>query len=230
MQISVIIPTWNESVRIGPLVEFIFQHGSDLIADVVVVDGSSSDNTAAQAQAAGASVIVCPERSRAIQMNVGANQATADILYFIHADVQLITSFATDIVNSVLEGYTCGCYRYVFDSTNPMLRINGYCTRFDGIMCRGGDQTLFVTKRAFDDLEGFDAFFSIMEDYDFIQRLRKKYRFKIIPKNVIVSARKYETNSWLRVQLANLSVFIMFFHGQHPDKMKKFYKRILRYR
>lgn len=230
MKISVIIPTWNEGKRIGALVGFILQHGTDLIAEVMVVDGSSSDNTAEQAQHAGASVIICPERSRAIQMNVGANQATAEILYFIHADVQLIPSFAKDIVDSVCEEYACGCYRYVFDSTNPMLRINGYCTRFDGIMCRGGDQTLFVTKLAFEDLQGFNEFFSIMEDYDFIRRLRKKYRFKIIPKNVIVSARKYETNSWLRVQLANLAVFIMFFLGQPPEKMKVFYKRILRYR
>lgn len=163
-------------------------------------------------------------------MNAGAEQATGDILYFIHADVKLIPSFADDIIASVNSGYHAGCYRYVFDSTSLMLRINGYCTRFGGIMCRGGDQTIFVSRSAFEDMKGYDAGYSIMEDYDFIIRLQRKYRFRIIPKNITVSARKYETNSWLRVQLANLSVFMMFFLGKSPDKMKAFYSRALRYR
>lgn len=230
MKISVIIPTWNEGERIGALVTFILQYGSSSIAEVIVADGSSTDNTVEKAQRSGAFTIPCSQRSRAVQMNAGAKHATGEILYFIHADIKLIPSFAEDLLKSVKEGYPCGCYRYVFDSTNPMLRINGYCTRFEGIMCRGGDQTLFVTKLAFEDISGFNEFFSIMEDYDFIIRLRKKYRFKIIPKNVIVSARKYETNSWLRVQMANLSVFIMFFLRQHPERMRLFYKKVLRYR
>ena len=162
--------------------------------------------------------------------NLGAKYATGKLLYFVHADVKLIPSFAGDIIQAVNEGFDSGCYRYVFDSDNKMLRINGYFTRFDRIMCRGGDQTLFVTKTVFDALGGFDEHFTIMEDYDFIIRLRKQYSFKIIPKNIKVSARKYETNSWLRVQLANLIVFIMFFLKRSPEQMKSVYKKMLDYR
>jgi rSAM/selenodomain-associated transferase 2 len=230
VKISVIIPTWNEAASIGPLVRYVLGHGSDSIAEVIVVDGASDDDTLERATQAGAFTLNCPERCRAIQMNTGAKYATGEILYFIHADVKLIPSFAVDVMEAIREGYDSGCYRYAFDSTKYILRINGYFTRFEGLMCRGGDQTLFVTRSAFDGLDGFDGNFSIMEDYDFISRLRKKYRFKIIPKNVIVSARKYETNSWLRVQLANLSVFIMYFLRRPPRKMQLFYKRVLRYR
>jgi rSAM/selenodomain-associated transferase 2 len=230
MKISVIIPTWNEGDRIGALIKFIFDHGRESIADVIISDGGSDDNTVQSASETRAIVLRKQERSRASQMNAGARIATGDILYFIHADVKLIDSFANDIINSVRSGYHAGCYRYVFDSTNTMLRINSYCTRFDGIMCRGGDQTLFVLRSVFVDMNGFNPFYSIMEDYDFIIRLRKRYRFKIIPKSILVSARKYETNSWLRVQLANLCVFIMFFAGQTPEKMKSFYASALHYR
>lgn len=230
MKISVIIPTWNEAAVIGPLVRFILVNGPDSIAEVIVVDGASDDDTVQRAKQAGALILTCLERCRAVQMNTGIKYATGEILYFIHADVKLIPSFAVDVIEAIREGYDSGCYRYAFDSTKPMLRINGYFTRFEGIMCRGGDQTLFVTRSAFDHLGGFNEDFSIMEDYDFISRLRKKYRFKIIPKNVIVSARKYDTNSWLRVQLANLTVFIMYFLRRPPQKMKLFYKRVLRYR
>jgi rSAM/selenodomain-associated transferase 2 len=230
VKISVIIPTWNEGERISSLIKFILAHGRDSIADIIVSDGGSVDNTIESAIESGAIVLKKQKRSRASQMNAGAQIATGDILYFIHADVKLVESFAYDIVNSVRSGYHAGCYRYVFDSTSAMLRINSYCTRFDGIMCRGGDQTLFVARSVFEDMNGFNPFYSIMEDYDFIIRLRKKYRFTIIPKSIMVSARKYETNSWLRVQLANLCVFIMFFAGKSPEKMKSFYDSALNYR
>lgn len=230
MKISVVIPTWNEGTSIGSLVEFVRTNGGDLISEVIVSDACSDDNTVISAKDAGAIVLNNMTRCRALQMNEGAARAAGEILYFVHADVKLIRSFAGDIIESIKSGYEAGCYRYVFDSTSQMLRINGYCTRFEGIMCRGGDQTIFVTRRAFEDVEGFNSFYSIMEDYDFILRVRKKYRFRIIPKNITVSARKYETNSWLRVQLANLSVFIMFFLKVSPQKMKAFYRRALRYR
>lgn len=230
MKISVIIPTWNEGKYIGALVEFIRHHGADAIAEVIVSDASSDDNTVEYAHKAGAIVVSNSCKSRAIQMNAGAALASGDIFYFIHADVKLVPSYANDIIEAVKSGYQSGCYRYVFDSQSVMLRINGYCTRFAGIMCRGGDQTIFVTRYAFEDVRGYDTSYSIMEDYDFIIRLRKRYRFRIIPKNITVSARKYETNSWLRVQLANFSVFMMFFLRRTPEQMKAFYSRALRYR
>ncbi len=230
MKISVIIPTLNESENIGDLVAFIQQFGRKDIAEIIVVDGQSTDNTLMLAKLAGALTLTSSTRSRAAQMNLGVKYATGDILYFIHADVKLIPSFASDIKESIEAGFHSGCYRYVFDSAKSMLRINAYCTRFNRIMCRGGDQTLFVIKSVFDEFGGFNETFSIMEDYDFIIRLQKNYQFRIIPKNVVVSARKYETNSWLRVQVANLTVFIMFFLKQSPQKMKVVYGRMLRYR
>ncbi len=230
MKISVIIPTWNESENIGSLVTFVRRHGENLVREVIVVDGLSDDDTLSIAEQAGAVAMPCTVRSRAAQMNLGAKHAQGEILYFIHADVKLVSSFALDILAAVELGFQSGCYRYIFDSDNPMLKVNGYFTKFDRIMCRGGDQTLFVTKAAFNTLQGFDEYFTIMEDYDFLIRLKRKYRFKIIPKNIVVSARKYKTNSWLRVQLANLTVFMMFFMGKHPETMRAMYKRLLKYR
>lgn len=230
LKISVIIPTWNESQHIGDLVTFLLHHGGQALREIIVVDGQSNDDTICVAEKAGAIALRCFVRSRAAQMNLGAKHAQGDILYFIHADIKLVPSFASDILSAIAEGFPAGCYRYVFDSNKFMLRINGYFTRFDRIMCRGGDQTLFVAATVFRSLNGFNEHFTIMEDYDFLIRLRKKFPFKIIPKNIVVSARKYEANSWLRVQLANLTVFIMFFIGKHPEKMRAVYKRLLQYR
>ena len=69
-----------------------------------------------------------------------------------------------------------------------------------------------------------------MEEYDFIQRARAVFPFKIIPKYAVVSARKYETNSWIRVQIANLTAFNMFRFGVSSEKIAHTYRQMLNYR
>jgi rSAM/selenodomain-associated transferase 2 len=229
VEISVIIPTFNEEENIGQLVSYILSNSQKIVKEVIVVDGQSEDHTVLLAQQAGAKVIVSEVKSRSTQMNLGANQSSGDVLYFVHADVKLIDSFATDIYEAVQSGYPAGCYCYQFDSKSWLLKANAYCTRFSGIMCRGGDQTLFIQRALFVSLTGFNERFIIMEDYDIIQRIRKNNRFKIIPKNITVSSRKYKTNSWLRVQIANLTIFIMYFLKRPSKKMASLYKRMLNY-
>jgi rSAM/selenodomain-associated transferase 2 len=223
MTISVIIPTYNEATTIQKLIQFIREHGS-AIMDIIVVDAGSTDGTAEKADAAGSIVMTSPVKSRAVQMNLGARIARGDILYFVHADVLLVRSFSKDIQSAVDAGFSAGCYRFVFDSGNVLLKLNAYCTRYRGIMCRGGDQTLFITRKLFYELEGFNEYFSIMEDYDIIRRIRRKNKFTILDRSVTVSSRKYRSNSWARVQLANFIAFMLFFLDIHPDRIKTFYK------
>ena len=230
MTVSVIIPTYNEAANIGRLVTALRQHGGKQVAEILVVDANSPDATAAIARQAGATVLTAPKPGRAVQMNYGASRATGEVLYFVHADVGIHPDFAADIEQGVRAGYEAGCYRFRFDSTHPLLRLNSYGTRFGGLMSRGGDQTLYTTRSLFDRLGGFDEQYVIMEDFEIIIRIRPVARFLIIPKDVLVSARKYETNSWLRVQLANLTAFAMFFMKLPPVRIARTYKALLNYR
>ena len=230
MKISVIIPTLNESETISELIQFIKTNGGSSVAEIIVVDADSKDNTTQVALNMGARVLHSVVASRASQMNQGSRAATGDILYFIHADVRLVNSFATDIIQAIDEGFEAGCYRYAFNSSSKLLSMTSFFTRFNALMCRGGDQTLFISKKLFTALKGFDEYYIIMEDYDIIRRIRTRSQFKVIPKRILVSARKYETNSWLRVQSANFTAFMMFYLRQHPSLIKSAYKRMLRYR
>jgi uncharacterized UBP type Zn finger protein len=94
-------------------------------------------------------------------------------------------------------------------------------------MCRGGDQSLFVTRELFEELDGYCENHKVMEDYDIILRARKKHAFKIMPKDVIVSARKYDYNSYLKVNYANFVAFMMFYAKVDHDKIIKFYRKTL---
>lgn len=230
MTLSVIIPTYNEAATIGQLVQDLRTYGGPQLVDVLVVDAQSPDGTADLARQAGATVLQAPKPGRATQMNVGAAHARGHVLYFVHADVRINPDFATDITQAVDEGYEAGCYRFRFDSPHPLLRFNSYGTRFSGLMSRGGDQTLFITRALFNQLGGFNEQYVIMEDFDMIVRIRQQADFTIIPKDVIVSARKYATNSWLRVQLANLTAFSLFFLKVSPPKIARTYKAMLKYR
>lgn len=227
MQISIIIVTLNEAQHVEAVVKLLMANGGDSLRELFVVDGGSTDNTCELATKAGATVLRT-KAGRATQMNFGASHATGDLLYFVHADTRPPTSYVHDITTAVKQGYPIGCFRFQFDSDRLVLKVNSYFTRFDKMWCRGGDQSLFVTRKVFDELKGYRSDYKIMEEYDFINRARQKYTFKIIPKDVFVSARKYEDNGYFRVQIANLIVFNMYRFGYSQDAMVKMYRKILK--
>ncbi|WP_247232627.1 TIGR04283 family arsenosugar biosynthesis glycosyltransferase [Telluribacter sp. SYSU D00476] len=228
MRISIIIPTYNEEENIERLVADLLRYGGNSLAEIIVADAPSKDRTQDVAKQAGARVVVSPRPGRACQMNAGARAATGDVLYFVHADVRVHPDYVQDIRQALAEGYQLGCYRYQFDADKPpILKFNAYCTRFDRIWCRGGDQTLFIPKATFEELGGYREDHCVMEDYEFILRARRRYKFKIIPKDVIVSARKYDHNSYFRVNLANTVVFLGYFSGVKTEKLVRIYKSII---
>ncbi|MDF7820286.1 TIGR04283 family arsenosugar biosynthesis glycosyltransferase [Runella sp. MFBS21] len=227
--ISVIIPTLNEEKNIENLVQHLQKDEDSSIVEIIVVDGGSIDHTLAVALKAGAVAVRSPQKGRAAQMNFGAHMAKGNILYFIHADARPPLGFAQDILGAIQEGFQSGCYRFRFDSPKTLLKINNYFTRFKLLAVRGGDQTLFITREWFDKLNGFDERYVIMEEYDLLRRLWRQNRsfFKVIPKNVLISARKYDNNSWLRVQIANLVAMTLFKLGTSPLKIAHIYKKML---
>ena len=227
--ISIIIPTLNEASNIRRLVHYLRTNGGEAASEILVVDSNSNDGTAQIASDAGALVLTCEVCSRAAQMNLGARTAQNDVLYFVHADTLPPKSFAEDIQREIESGQVMGCYRYQFDSPKWILKFNAYFVRYGWLWCQGGDKTFFVKREVFEEFGGYDENFVVMEEYDFLRKAMKKYHLRILPKNALVSARKYQQNSWLRVQLANIVAFSMFRWGTDPIKIKRFYKSILKH-
>lgn len=229
MQVSVIIPTYNEAAHVGCLVEHLLRYRNPYISEILVIDGDSQDDTVTIAAEAGARVHQVSCKGRAVQMNAGARMAKGDVLYFVHADTLPPASYAQDIAQAIQQGYRIGCFRARFDSNKVLLKINSYCTRFKRLMCRGGDQTLFIQKSFFEALNGYDEYYIVMEEYDLIRRACEQDKFKIMTSEVRVSARKYDRNSYLQVNFANLIVFTMFQLGFTPSKLKRTYQKLINY-
>ncbi len=227
--LSIIIPVYNEENAIGGLVAYLLQNAREHPVQIVVVDGGSTDETVARAEQAGAQVLKSPT-GRAAQMNFGVAQAIYPVLYFVHADSRPPARYATDIQLAVSNGYLLGRYQTKFDSNNFLLKINAFFTRFDWPVCYGGDQSLFITKELFATLGGFNTNMLIMEEYDLVERARPYGRYKVFNNTCLVSARKYDTNSWLTVQLANRKIMQMWRKGAMQQEMVDQYKRMLVYR
>jgi rSAM/selenodomain-associated transferase 2 len=228
MTISIIIPTYNESRHIHRLLSSIAKGKTADIVEVLVIDSANStDNLSDTLSKAGVKYIKSGCCSRASQMNFGANIAKGEVLFFVHADTVLPPNYSHDIQN-LLSICDLGCFRAKIDSPKYLLKINSFFTRFSFLWCRGGDQTLFITKKVFQEIGTYDESFVIMEEYDFLRRALGKYKFGIVKKSVIVSARKYEKNIFWKIQLANLMAMRMFFKGScSPKEIKDKYAQIL---
>lgn len=228
MQLSIIIPTLNEEENIGRLIHRLRTCGSCDFIDIIVVDADSNDRTVELAESEGARVFQAEKKGRGPQMNQGASQAKGEILYFVHGDSLPPEDYYKDIESALKQNYRVGGFRFKFDSKRRILNFNSYMTRFNRLWVRGGDQTMFVCRKLFKELGGFREDYLIMEDYDFIERAQEVTPFKVIQNDVLVSARKYEEHSWLRVQIANSVVFTMYRMGFSQEKLVHTYKRILK--
>ncbi|MBK5932266.1 TIGR04283 family arsenosugar biosynthesis glycosyltransferase [Halochromatium salexigens] len=87
MKLSIIISTLNEAETIGALLADLARLRIEG-AKLILVDGGSRDATLARA-AVGVDQILHAPRGRAAQMNAGAQAATGDLFWFLHADTRV---------------------------------------------------------------------------------------------------------------------------------------------
>ena len=228
MRISIIIPTLNEEKQIERLIEYLRNDASrNFIEEIIVVDGNSSDQTVAKAQLLGVKVIECPQSSRAVQMNIGADHAQGDMLYFLHADTLPPALFARSINEAVADGYMAGCFRLKFDWNHWLLNISGWFTRFSSPYLRFGDQSLFIIKRVFTKLNGFSEDLRLFEDQEIVQRIVKQGPFKVLPEVVVTSSRKYRKNGVCRLQLVYFWIFLMYTLGFSQKSLVHAYRNMI---
>ncbi|GLR18602.1 TIGR04283 family arsenosugar biosynthesis glycosyltransferase [Portibacter lacus] len=218
--LSVIVPTFNEEQNICELISHIksCDHGEDI--EIIICDAPvSRDNGYKKALKYGVKAIRSPKAYRAFQMNYGADQATNEILYFLHADARPPKNFISEIIEATKES-DFGIFAYKFNSDNLMLRMNSFFTRYDGLFAGGGDQSLFIKKHVFQELGKFNSNLRIMEDFEFYKRAkRSKLKSTIIKEPLVVSARKYEHNSWLKVNAINFSIFFLYWVNGSQERM-----------
>lgn len=231
MRISVIIPVYNEQENLAKRLSFLCNQTDKFPIEIIVSNSpeTTDDTPNVCKNFSKLHFINAPKKGRAAQMNFGAKHATGEILLFLHADVELPTNFYEEVTNAIKNGFKAGFFAYQFDRETTLLNLNSSFTKKDGLFAGGGDQCQFFTKNTFEKLQGYNEEFCIMEDFEMMDKVRKsKVPYTIIQSLATVSARKYDQNSWLKVNLINGYVFLKYKLGVHPTKLRKTYKSLLR--
>lgn len=231
-RISVIIPTLNEERSIERTLRNIVERQQEANVEVIVADGGSVDQTQSIA-ARYAQVITCPQ-GRANQLNAAATHANGDILFFVHADMELPPYTISKICEKVFnEGYDGGGFSNVFSNHNRLIKSLGRTLNlrfWDNDHSRNttffGDNGIFVKRTVFEAMGGFREI-PIMEDYDFSRRLAQNYRsVRILNPKLIVSPRRHEVTGFIRTRLQWILIKRLFQLGVSPFILDKFYKPV----
>ncbi|WP_418604543.1 TIGR04283 family arsenosugar biosynthesis glycosyltransferase [Hwangdonia sp.] len=167
--------------------------------------------------------LIHSQKGRAKQMNLGAKNASGNILYFLHADSFPPKNFDEYIIEQVEKNHHAGCFIMKFNSDHWWLKLAGQLTRLPLKSCRGGDQSLFITKSLFKTLNGFDENFKIYEDNDLIGKLYARKQFVVIQKWLTTSPRHYNTNGVWRLQFHYWTIHLKKWLGASPNQLNQYY-------
>ena len=226
MTISIVIPVYNEETTISKTIAYLVKTlNPKFTKEIIIIDGGSTDKTLEVLKSYPSIIVLQSEKGRSKQMNLGARNATSEVLYFLHCDTFPPQNFDTEIIRKIQDNHLSGCFKMRFDNQHIVLKVSQWFTQFNHISCRGGDQSLFVEKMLFEKLNGFNESLTIYEDNEFISRLYKNSKFTVIQKTVTTSARKYIKNGVWKLQFHFMMIHIKNSFGTSQKQLLKYYQK-----
>jgi rSAM/selenodomain-associated transferase 2 len=220
MRLSIIIPVLNEAAGIEATLRALAPlRGRDV--EVIVVDGGSHDGTLDLAGPLTDRVLSAP-RGRAAQMNTGAAAAKSDALLFLHVDTHLPQD-ADRIILDGLRDHRWGRFDVHFDD-GGLLRLVAIMmntrSRLTGIAT--GDQAMFMTRAAFEEVGGFPNI-ALMEDVALSARLKRLDRPLCLSERATTSGRRWRQHGLWRTILLMWRLRLSFFLGADPARLARAY-------
>jgi rSAM/selenodomain-associated transferase 2 len=223
MRFSIIIPVLNEESVLEQQLTQLTHQCARHDCELLIVDGGSYDRTVVIAKRYGR--VICSNRGRATQMNVGAAAASGDVLIFLHADTQLPDDAFLAIERAL---------------ASPVVVGGAFCLRFDNnlwsyklVACMAntrsrlrtlftGDQAYFVRATSFQAIGGYPVQ-PLMEDREIIIQLQRIGKVVLLPHYVITSARRHQKIGLMRSVLFMGYLRILYRCGVSPARLHRMY-------
>lgn len=217
VELSIVVPILNEREQLPELLADL-QRQQQVDFELLIVDGGSTDG--------GPEWLRQPEHGisllrsaagRGRQMNLGARQAAAAWLLFLHVDSRfadpLALRQALDSIQQVGSRKVAGHFALRFRRSDNTPSAGYYYYEWKARLGRPetihGDQGFLLGRDFFQQLDGFREDMQVMEDTDFAERLRAVGQWQLFPVEISTSARRFETEGLWQRQL--LGALIMCF-------------------
>ena len=225
-KVSIIIPTINEANNLPLLLSDLSIIQRD--GEILIVDCGSEDRTTDIAKLYGAKVYNSKERNRGLQLDLGAKNSKGEWLIFLHADTRLTHDWFTKI-KSVLNGDINFIYYFKFKINDKKIIFRVLETlvnlRSKFFKQPYGDQGLIIHKSTYLNNNGFRKI-PLMEDIDFLRRLKNKKDLKELNLTIFTSSRKWETTNIFLQALKNWKLRKRWLKGESPKTIySDYYKK-----
>jgi rSAM/selenodomain-associated transferase 2 len=233
MKISVIIPVINERDHLPATLAAISRaaESTDLIAEVIVVDGGSDDGGREWISARKDVRLIDAELGRGAQLHAGAQVATGDALLFLHADCLLPPEAPKLIARALSDSRIAGgCFLIGFPEAAALsLRLIARGINARTLMARTGtgDQAIFARREIYELIGGFKPW-PLFEDVDLVTRIKGAGRFAALNSKVTISPRRYLAHGPWRTTLLMYALRLGYWLGISPVKLKEWFVDVRR--
>ncbi len=229
MNLSVIIPTFNEELTVKKTLEALTRLVN--VDEIIIVDGGSTDETVAIIESFPINkplkLIKFAEANRGKQLHEGTRHAVGEVFWFLHADTRPVQGCGRQIKQYMRYAEIVGGnFRIVFDGGTRWARFLTWL--YPQLSSAGlvyGDSAMFARRETYEKIKGFKPL-PLFEDVDLYKRLSKKGQFVHVNLAITTSSRRFKNRSFVKV-FAGWSVLQgLYWFGVPPRVLAKGYKRI----
>lgn len=197
--VTVVIPSFNYGRYIAEAIESVLGQNHQAL-EVIVVDDGSTDDTAVVVRAFGDQVRYIRQENAGVcaARNRGVAESTGDLIAFLDADDTWEPTKLEKQVAKFMEDPEIGlvhCGMREFDSETGetiRLHLNGgeegvaeNLLLWQEPVVVGPGGTIMVSRKAFEEVGGFDTRMKCGEDWDFCYRVARKYKVGFVPEPLV---------------------------------------------
>jgi glycosyltransferase involved in cell wall biosynthesis len=202
--VGAIIPAYNAEAFVRDAVESVLTQSRPVV-DCVVVDDGSTDDTAALAEDYGPPVRVVRQENRGVSAarNRGAAEVDGALLAFLDADDRWLPErlrLGVEALERASSVEAVVCATRVVDGQGQPLEVivpDPAATVEDLLLCRASvvsaSSNLLISRRAFDEIGGFDERLSTSADWALTFRMLERGTLVSLPQP-LVEYRRHGSN------------------------------------